>query len=60
MSILIDRYYIEAPSTTGATMKIEVATTEILAGIAKGEQAIRDGRTMDASKAKVKMSKWLK
>lgn len=41
-------------------MKTEVTTTEILAGIAKGEQAIRDGRIMDTSKAKAKMNKWLK
>jgi len=33
---------------------------KILEGIAKGEQAIRDGRTMDMSQAKDKLSKWLK
>ena len=33
---------------------------KILEGIAKGEQAIREGRTMDASQAKEKLSKWLK
>ena len=30
---------------------------KILEGIAKGEQAIREGRTMDMSQAKEKMSK---
>lgn len=33
---------------------------KILEGIAKGEQAIREDRTMDMSQAKEKMSKWLK
>jgi len=31
----------------------------ILEGIAKGEQAIRDGKTVDMAQAKEKMSKWL-
>lgn len=33
---------------------------EILEGIAKGEQAIRDGRVIDNDTAKERMSKWLK
>lgn len=33
---------------------------QILEGIAKGEQALRDGRTMSHEKAKEKLSKWLK
>lgn len=33
---------------------------KILEGIAKGEQAIRDGRTMSTTQAKEKMDKWLK
>lgn len=33
---------------------------KILEGIAKGEQAIRDGRIMDMAQAKEKMNKWLK
>ena len=33
---------------------------KILEGIAKGEQAIREGRTMDTAQAKEKMNKWLK
>lgn len=37
-----------------------VERMKILEGIAKGEQAIREGRTMDMSQAKEKMSKWLK
>jgi prevent-host-death family protein len=37
-----------------------VERMKILEGIAKGEQAIRDGRTMDMTQAKEKMSKWLK
>lgn len=32
----------------------------ILEGIAKGEQAIRDGRVIDMAEAKEKMNKWLK
>ena len=37
-----------------------LARMKILEGIAQGEQAIRDGRTMDMSEARVKMNKWLK
>lgn len=33
---------------------------QILEGIAKGEQDIREGKTMSHSDAKEKMSKWLK
>lgn len=33
---------------------------KILEDIAKGEQAIREDRTMDMSQAKKKMAKWLK
>lgn len=33
---------------------------KILEGIAKGEQAIREGRTLDMTQAKEKMNKWLK
>ena len=33
---------------------------KILEGIAKGEQAIRDGRVIDMAQAKEKMNKWLK
>ena len=33
---------------------------KILEGIAKGEQAIREGRIMDMAQAKEKMNKWLK
>ena len=33
---------------------------QILEGIAKGEQAIRENRVMSNVEAKVKMSKWLK
>jgi len=33
---------------------------EILEGIAKGEQAIRDGRTMDTDQAKERLNKWFK
>jgi prevent-host-death family protein len=32
----------------------------ILEGLAKGEQAIRDGKIMDSEQAKEKMSRWLK
>jgi len=40
--------------------ELMVDRMKILEGIAKGEQAIRDGRTMDTLQAKEKMSKWLK
>ncbi len=33
---------------------------KILEGIAKGEQAIREGRIMNMAQAKEKMDKWLK
>jgi len=33
---------------------------KILEGIAKGEQAIREGRIMNMEQAKEKMNKWLK
>jgi prevent-host-death family protein len=33
---------------------------KILEGIAKGEQAIREGRMMKMAQAKEKMNKWLK
>ena len=32
----------------------------ILEGLAKGEQAIRDGNILDSEQAKEKMSRWLK
>ena len=32
----------------------------ILEGLAKGEQAVREGRTFDNEQAKKKMDKWLK
>jgi prevent-host-death family protein len=37
-----------------------LARMKILEGIAQGEQAIRDGRTMDMNEARDKMTKWLK
>jgi prevent-host-death family protein len=40
--------------------ELMVERMKILEGIAKGEQAIRDGRVMDMEQAKDKMSKWLK
>ncbi|RCX07715.1 type II toxin-antitoxin system prevent-host-death family antitoxin [Marinomonas foliarum] len=40
--------------------ELMVQRMKILEGIAKGEQAIREDRTMDMSQAKEKMSKWLK
>ena len=43
-----------------ADYEMMVERMKILEGIAKGEQAIRDGRTMDTAQAKAKMSKWLK
>ena len=36
------------------------ARMEILEGIAKGEQAIRDGRVVSNEEAKERLSKWLK
>ena len=43
-----------------ADYELMVDRMKILEGIAKGEQAIREGRTLDMSQAKEKMSKWLK
>ena len=43
-----------------ADYELMVDRMKILEGIAKGEQAIRDGRIMDTAQAKEKMSKWLK
>ena len=43
-----------------ADYELMIDRMKILEGIAKGEQAIRDGRTMDMLQAKEKMSKWLK
>ena len=43
-----------------ADYEMMVDRMKILEGIAKGEQAIRDGRTMDMEQAREKMSKWLK
>lgn len=43
-----------------ADYELMVARMKILEGLAKGEQAIRDGRTMDMEQARDKMNKWLK
>lgn len=43
-----------------ADYELMVERMKILEGIAKGEQAIRDGRTMDMDQAREKMNKWLK
>jgi prevent-host-death family protein len=43
-----------------ADYELMLERMRILEGIAKGEQAIREGRTMDMTQAKEKMSKWLK
>jgi prevent-host-death family protein len=43
-----------------ADYELMVDRMKILEGIAKGEQAILDGRTMDTLQAKEKMSQWLK
>lgn len=37
-----------------------LARMKILEGIAQGEQAIRDGRTMNMDEARDKMNRWLK
>ena len=37
-----------------------VSRMQILEGIAKGEQAVRDGRIMSSEDAKEKLKKWLK
>lgn len=43
-----------------ADYELMVERMKILEGIAKGEDAIRDVRTMDMEQAKEKMNKWLK
>mgnify|MGYP000403189956 CR=1 FL=1 len=40
--------------------ELMVNRMKILEGIAKGEQAIREGATLEMVQAKEKMSKWLK
>ncbi|EPJ44994.1 MAG: prevent-host-death family protein [Osedax symbiont Rs1] len=40
--------------------ELMIERMKILEGIAKGEEAIRDGRTMGMQQAKEKMRKWLK
>ncbi len=37
-----------------------ISRMQVLEGIAKGEQAIRDGRTLSSDAARQKMKKWLK
>lgn len=43
-----------------ADYELMVERMKILEGIAKGEQAIRDGHTLNTAQAKQKMNKWLK
>lgn len=43
-----------------ADYELMVSRMKILEGIAKGEQAVRDGRVMNDDKAREKMHKWLK
>ena len=43
-----------------ADYELMVDRLKILEGIAKGEQAIREERTMDMDQAREKMDKWLK
>ncbi|UZE97296.1 type II toxin-antitoxin system Phd/YefM family antitoxin [Alkalimarinus alittae] len=43
-----------------ADYELMVDRMKILEGIAKGEQAIRDGRTLGMEQAREKMNKWLK
>jgi len=43
-----------------ADYELMVERMKILEGIAKGEQAIRDGHAMDMEQARDKMNKWLK
>jgi prevent-host-death family protein len=43
-----------------ADYELMLERMKILEGLAKGEQAIRDGQTMDMDQAKEKMSKWFK
>jgi prevent-host-death family protein len=43
-----------------ADYELMIDRMKILEGIAKGEQAIREDRTMDMAEAKEKMNKWLK
>lgn len=43
-----------------ADYELMVERMKILEGIAKGEQAIRNGRIIDMDQTKEKMSKWLK
>lgn len=57
---MVDDLDLSSARRVNQEQKLMVERMKILEGIAKGEQAIREGRTMDMSQAKEKMSKWLK
>ena len=57
---MVDDLDLSSARRVNQEQKLIVERMKILEGIAKGEQAIREGRTMDMSQAKEKMSKWLK
>ncbi|MCW4629979.1 MULTISPECIES: hypothetical protein [Marinomonas] len=57
---MVDDLDLSSARRVNQEQKLMVERMKILEGIAKGEQAIREGRTMDMSQAKDKMSKWLK
>jgi len=40
--------------------EVMVSRMSILEGIAKGEQAIREGRTLNTADAKVRLDKWFR
>ena len=42
------------------TFESQQARLEVLEGIARGEMAIRDGRVLSHSQAKIKMKRWLR
>ncbi len=45
---------------TELVTNLEKQTTKLLEGIAKGEQAIREGRTFTNAEARERLKKWLK
>ncbi|MFN3239728.1 MAG: prevent-host-death family protein [Pseudomonadales bacterium] len=57
-------YFINEMSASGTIVDVEdyeymQGRMEILEGIARGEMAVFEGRTLSHSKAKEKMAKWL-
>jgi prevent-host-death family protein len=42
------------------TYELQLQRVEIMEGIARGEKAIQEGRTLTQDEAKIRLSKWLR